>query len=459
MRLYNSLTRKKEEFIPGPDRRVALFVCGPTVYDLSHIGHARTYLVYDGLVKYMRRRLGWAVDYLQNLTNIDDKIIERGRELGKDPLRLSEEMEDKYLRDMKALQIDSVSTYARATDHVSEVVRQVERLLEKGSAYEIAGDGIYFDVSTFKGYGKLSGRTTAAAEDALTRIDESVHKRNKADFVLWKFSKAGEPSWEAPFGKGRPGWHIEDTAITEKFFGSTYDVHGGALELIFPHHEAEIAEMESLSGVSPMARFWVHTGVLTIGGKKMSKSLGNFITIEDFLKSHSAATLRMLVFSSHYRSPLDYALALADEARERVSRIVSFVERLQGSHEGMEVVPELRTHIEEAWTAREDDFNTSLTLTHFFELITKANKRMDTHTLSRKDAQSMLDFAHSLNDILSIIPLREAPPAHVQTLMEEREGARKSADFEKADELRKEIEKAGWTVEDTPEGPRVTKRN
>ena len=240
MQIYNTLSRKKQELKPKESNKLNLFVCGITAYDFSHIGHARTYIAFDMIAKYLRQK-EYDVYYLQNITDIDDKIIARAKEQGEDALQLSQRFEQEYLKDMKSLGVDAVSEYARATDHIPEIISQVERLLKKEYAYEIKEDGIYFDISKFKDYGKLSHRTAQQAQDAVSRIDESVNKRNAGDFALWKFSDPsakGEPSWESPWGVGRPGWHIEDTAITEKFFGAQYDIHGGAQELICPHHEA-----------------------------------------------------------------------------------------------------------------------------------------------------------------------------------------------------------------------------
>ena len=246
VKVYNTLIKKKEPFKPRKAKKINLFVCGPTVYDSSHIGHARTYVSFDVIVKYLRFK-GYDVFYLQNITDIDDKIIKRAKERKINPLKLSEIFTKEYYKDMKAINVNSVTKYAKATSHIKDILNQVKILMEKGFAYELA-DGIYFDIEKFKEYGKLSGRTALQADDAITRIDRSVSKRNKGDFCMWKFPKPGDPKWETKFGAGRPGWHVEDTAITEHFFGPQYDIHGGAKDLIFPHHEAEITIMESVSG-------------------------------------------------------------------------------------------------------------------------------------------------------------------------------------------------------------------
>src|SRR3989338_3896037 len=281
LKIYNTLSGKKEAVTLKKGKAVQLFVCGPTVYDYSHLGHARTYIAFDVIVKYLKEK-GYKVFYLQNITDIDDKIIQRAQKKGIAAEKLAQDFEKEYLKDMKTLKVDSVTKYARATDYIKEIISQTKRLLEKGYAYQIK-DGIYYDISKFKNYGKLSGRTVQQAEDAISRIDENINKKNKGDFILWKISKPGEPKWTSPCGYGRPGWHIEDTAITEKIFGPQYDIHGGGEDLIIPHHEAEIAQMEAISGKKPLVKYWLHTSFLNVGGKKMSKSLGNFFTIRDIL--------------------------------------------------------------------------------------------------------------------------------------------------------------------------------
>ncbi|HJN62425.1 MAG TPA: cysteine--tRNA ligase, partial [Candidatus Parcubacteria bacterium] len=272
LKTYNSLSRKKEALYPKGKKKVRMFVCGITPYDFAHLGHARTYLVFDMVAKYLKTQ-NYKVFYLQNITDIDDKIIERAKNTKKRPKEVSRFFEKEYLKDMKSLRIDSITKYARATDFIKEIQSQVKRLMKKGYAYQLK-DGIYYDISKFRDYGKLSKRTVLQAEDAVSKIDEGKGKGNKGDFSLWKLSKPNEPKWKSPWGEGRPGWHIEDTAITEHFFGPQYDIHGGARDLIFPHHEAEIAQMEALSGKHPLAKHWLHSGFLTINGQKMSKSLG-----------------------------------------------------------------------------------------------------------------------------------------------------------------------------------------
>ncbi len=464
LKFYNTLSRKKEVFRPRKNKKVNIFVCGPTVYDLSHIGHARTYINFDMIVKYLSEK-GYDVFYLQNITDIDDKIIKRAKEKKITPQKLARDFEKEYLKDMKKLKINSVTKYARATAHVKEIVSQVERLLKKGYAYQIE-DGIYYDISKFKDYGKLSRRTVLQAEDAVSRIDESKEKKNKGDFCLWKRSKPGEPSWSSPWGPGRPGWHIEDTAIAEKYFGSQYDIHGGARDLIFPHHEAEIAQMEAVSGKSPMVKYWLHSGFLTVRGKKMAKSLGNFITIRDFLKKHSPRLLRFLVIKNHYRSPIDYSERVIQQTKKELERIDEFIIKLKtrgpksrtkdrGQKLVESLILETRKEFEEAM---DDDLNTPKAIASIFNLVNKGNSLIAQNELDSGDAKNVLEFLKKVDKVFGFI-FREKPkrkiPENVLELVKEREKYREKGQWKLADEIRKKIKKLGYWVEDTKKGPKV----
>lgn len=326
LKLHNTLNNLVQEFEPLKASEVKMFVCGPTVYDYAHIGNAKTYTQFDIIARTLSY-LGYNVNYLQNITDIDDKIIARATERGIDPAELAQEYEGYYLADMKSLNNVSVSKYARAHDYIPQIESQVKRLLDQGFAYKIS-DGYYFDIKASVDYGKLSGRSSLKADDAVSRIDENPEKKNPGDFCLWKFKKEGEPSWVSEqLGDGRPGWHIEDTAITETEFGPQYDIHGGAVDLIFPHHEAEIAQMESISGLKPFVKYWLHTGFLNVDSAKMSKSVGNFFTIRDvFEKGFSPLALRYLFLLSHYRTPVNFtweALTAAHNAYEKLKKLVA----------------------------------------------------------------------------------------------------------------------------------------
>jgi len=464
LKLYNTLSRKKEVFRPRIDKKVNLFVCGPTVYDFSHIGHARTYIVFDVMVKYLRQK-GYNVFYLQNITDIDDKIINRAKERKISPQKLARDFEKEYLEDMKSLKIDSVSKYARATEHIKEIISQVERLLKKGFAYRLE-DGIYYDISKFKNYGKLSKRTVLQAEDAVSRIDESKEKRNKGDFCLWKLSKLGEPSWPSPWGRGRPGWHIEDTAITEKYFGSQYDIHGGARDLIFPHHEAEIAQMEAISSRGPLVKYWLHSGFLTVKGRKMAKSLGNFITIKDFLKENPPRLLRLLVVKTHYRSPLDYNEKLLSQTKKELERIDEFIDKCKNrsvrkSSGRWKSCHGLIVRFEEKFEkAIEDDFNTPKAIAAIFELVNQGNSLISRNKLSPTEAKEILNVLKKVDKVFNFIfweKSKEKIPKEVLKLVRERESYRKSGQWGKADKIRKKIKELGYWIKDTKDGPKIKK--
>lgn len=452
IQIYNTLSAKKEELIPIKNKRVNLFVCGPTVYDYSHIGHAKTYISFDAFAKYLKQK-GFNVFYLQNITDIDDKIIARAKERDIPAKKLASEFFKEYLKDVKSMRITSVKKYEKATDNIKEIISQIKRMEKLGIAYK-ASDGIYFDISKFKDYGRLSGRTIEGAEDAVSRIDDSKDKKNKGDFCLWKFSN--DPKWKSPWGDGRPGWHIEDTAITEKFFGPQYDIHGGARDLIFPHHEAEIAQMESISQKHPLAKYWMHTGFLTVGGKKMSKSLGNFVTIRDFLKTSSPHLLRFMVLKTLWRSPFDYSENALEESKAALEKIEEFARKVKdvksNSGEGIDIQKVESDFYKEL----DDDFNTPSALAVIFDFIKETNKQLDENRVSKKDAKSILAFLKKFNEVFDIIDFKKPSiPIEIKRLADEREKARKEQDWRRSDEIRKEIEDKGYKVEDTSSGPIV----
>ncbi|MBI2669601.1 MAG: cysteine--tRNA ligase [Candidatus Yanofskybacteria bacterium] len=461
MQIYNTLARQKEEFL-SPGSKVRMFVCGPTVYDYSHIGHARTYVVFDVVAKYLRHR-GYEVFYLQNITDIDDKIIERAKQKMINPADLALEYKEAYYEDMKSLGITAVSEYAPATQYIPEIVSQVKQLIEKGIAYLIEDDGYYFDLVKFPDYGKLSGRTTQSAEDAVSRIDESIKKRNRGDFALWKFSKLEEPGWNSELGYGRPGWHIEDTAMTEKHFGFQYDLHGGAQDLIFPHHEAEIAQMESISGKKPFVKYWIHPGFLTVSGQKMSKSLGNFITIRDALKKYPAEALRMMILMAYYRSPIDYSEENLRQTEAAVNRLAEFTNRLKNIEKSLlrsstpklELIEKIKENFEKEM---DDDFNTPKAIASLFDFVREVNPLIDERKISSEDAKKSLEMLNEFDQILSIIPKKsqEIPP-EIQKLISERETIRQAKDFIHSDQLRDQIKNLGYEIEDTNYGPLVKK--
>lgn len=462
MKLLNTLTGRKEEFIPIKGKNVGMFVCGPTVYDYSHIGHARTYIIFDIIVKYLRYK-GYKVKFVMNITDIDDKIIERAKEEGKSREEVARLYDDEFKKDIKDLRIDGVDKFAKATGHIKEIIKQIKTLLEKSHAYQTE-DGIYFDVSKFENYGKLAKRTVQQAEDGVSRIDESVTKRNRGDFALWKFSKEDEPSWESPFGKGRPGWHIEDTAISEKYLGQQYDIHGGAIDLIFPHHEAEIAQQESASGKKPFVKYWLHSGFVTVNGQKMSKSLKNFITIRNLLRDYPAEALRFMVISAYYRSPIDYKDDLIKQSEAAVQRLCELMNKLElvkksGPKEEKiemdEIIKNTRLEFE---NKMDDDFNTSQALAVLFNFIRIVNSFVDENNLDKKSAKRAISFLKEIDKILGIFPEKESGmPKEIFEMVQKREELRKQKAWLEADKIRNEIQNSGYLIEDTSYGPLVKK--
>mgnify|MGYP001353120655 FL=1 len=449
IKLFNTLTRKKEALKPIKGKNIKLFVCGITPYDYAHIGHAKTYVQFDVIVKYLRCK-GYSVYYLQNVTDIDDKIINRAKEKNIKPLDLARNFEKEYHKDMQALGVDSITKYARATKHIKEIINQVSALIKHGYAYNIENDGIYFNLSKFKEYGKLSGRKSMQAEDAVTRIDDSKKKINKGDFCLWKKSKKDEPSWDDPwFHNGRPGWHIEDTAISEKYLGQQYDIHGGARDLIFPHHEAEIAQMESASGKKPFVKYWLHTGFLNVKGQKMAKSLGNFITIREALKKYDPKVLRFFYLSAHYKSPIDFSEELLKQAKNSLERLNDFLKKVKDSKEkdNSKLIEKTK---KEFFKNMDDDFDTPKALAVIFDFVKEVNK-----TGGGKKSYNLIIEFDKIFSVLTIEDLKLSQ--EIKKLIEEREKARKEKDYEKADKIRDKIRDKGYILEDSDEGPRVKK--
>jgi len=372
IQIYNTLTKTVEPLNPIVPGKISFFVCGPTVYDHAHLGHGKTYTQFDFIVKYMRYR-GYEVTYLQNITDIDDKIIARAAKEGTSPSQVAHTYQESYLQDMKALHNTSVDIYARAHDHIRDIVRQIQALANQGIAYKIS-DGYYFDMSRFKDYGQLSGRTHLEHNDAVSRIDDHKEKRNPGDFCLWKFRKESEPYWASELGEGRTGWHVEDTAITEHYFGPQYDLHGGAIDLIFPHHEAEIAIMEMVSRKKPLVRHWIHTGFLNLKSEKMSKSLGNFVTIKQALSHTNYRVLRYIFISSHYKSMLDFAPEMLDQARGALDRIQVFLKTIDPEADDIHLESCVNKAREAILSHLDHNFDTPQAFAVLFDFIREVNK-------------------------------------------------------------------------------------
>lgn len=449
MNLYNTLTKKTEEFVPILDKKVNFFVCGPTVYDCPHLGHAKTYIQFDFIVRYLRYR-GYDVTYVQNITDIDDKIIKRSQEKGITWDKLAREFETIYLEDMVSLHNTAVTKYARATDYINQIVNQVKVLLEKGFAYRIS-DGIYYEVSKFPEYGKLSGRTELREDDSVSRVDENKEKRGWNDFCLWKLSKEREPFWETELGKGRPGWHIEDTAITETLFGPQYDIHGGSVDLIFPHHEAEISQMEAASGKKPLVRYWLHTGFLNIDSKKMSKSKGNFKTIRQTLEEYDYKVLRFLFLSSHYRSAMDFTDVILEQAKSSLRRMQDFIEKIDININDLEeerAVKELREKVN---LALSNDFDTPTVFAAIFDFIRSQNSK-------GVSGKYVYDYLVEINQFLDIFDFEKKEiPDEIKKLAEMRLKARMDKNWVESDRLRDLIKEKGYVVEDLKNDCKIRK--
>ena len=465
IKISNTISGKKEEFAPMEGKKVRMFVCGPTVYDYAHIGNARTFVFFDVVVKYLRYR-GYDVDYIQNITDIDNKIINRAKQENKTWKDVADFYFEKFKEDAEALGITG-PRYAKATDYIEEVKKQVKTLASKGNVYLINGDGWYFDLKTFSEYGKLSGRNSEMADDAISRIDESESKRNKGDFVVWKSVDKSEAGYwdDNELGYGRPGWHIEDTAITEKEFGPRYDIHGGGQDLIFPHHEAEISQQCSAANIKPkdFVRYWMHTGFLVNKERKMSKSLGNFMTVRELLRKYSKEILRFYLLSGHYRSPLDYSdktLRQSAAAMQRISEFKRSLEKADGKGENIINNIDINESERKFFSALDEDFNIPEALGYLFGLIKTFNLPLRTGVVNRESAQSALEFMNKVDIILGIIPIEhENTPSDVIKLVTKREKLREENKYEEADKIRAQIEDLGYKVEDTVYGPLVVRQS
>jgi len=452
VKVFNSLSGQKEEFLPQGDE-VKMYVCGITPYDEAHLGHAMSYIIFDVIRRYLQFR-GYKVKYVQNITDIDDKIIDRANKLGISTRELAEKFTDSYFADMDALNIGRADIYPRATKEIPKIIEVIQGLIDKGYAYPAQGSA-YFRVRNVPDYGKLSHRNLESMRTG-ARIEAGEEKEDPMDFVLWKASKPGEPAWESPWGSGRPGWHIECSAMSLKYLGDTLDIHGGGQDLVFPHHENEIAQSESFTGVKPFVKYWLHNGMVQLGEEKMSKSLGNLITIKEALQKYSADAIRIFALSSHYRSPLTYSeeiLEAAEGGVERLLRVISRDDSTGGVGEALDAEPYRKQFVE----ALDDDFNTAQALGILFDLARVINQAADSG-LSFLKAQSV--FKNLACNVLGLKLetfefLREPEPetkALVKKLVEERNRLRKAKQWRQADEIRDKLRELGVLVEDTPKG-------
>ncbi|NPA24438.1 MAG: cysteine--tRNA ligase [Deltaproteobacteria bacterium] len=471
MQIYNSLNRRKEEFEPLSPGKVGLYACGVTVYDLCHIGHARSLVVFDVIYRYLRYR-GYEVTFVRNFTDIDDKIINRSNERGISWKELADKYIDEFYVDMDRLGLLRPTVEPRATDHIGEIIALVRCLEEKGLAYEVDGD-VYYRLQGFKGYGKLSGKNV---DDLLSgaRVEVDDRKESPLDFALWKKSKPGEPSWPSPWGEGRPGWHIECSAMSQKYLGETFDIHGGGKDLIFPHHENEIAQSEGATG-KPLARFWVHNGFVNIDQEKMSKSLGNFLTIRELLEEVHPEVLRFFVISSHYRSPIDFSKENVAVAAAGLERLYQSLERLDEKAAGGDPGPEsplderLSIWRQEFIAAMDDDFNSAAAVAVLFEASKEINRWLD-EAGDGVVAPAAARVAAAFRELGQVLGLfSETPDAFLQRssgdgdelaaeeiekLISERAAARKAKNWAEADRIRDLLDEQGVVLKDGPEGTR-----
>lgn len=452
------------------NNRINIFVCGPTVYDNSHIGHARTYIAFDVVARYLKYR-GFSVFYIQNITDVDDKIIQRASELVVEPSSLARKFEKRYLEDMRALGVTNVNLYARATEHIPEIINQIEKLMDKGFAYETE-TGVYFDESKFDDFGKLSHQTADDLERH--RIEPDSTKKNPGDFSLWKKREDGlGVTWDSPWGRGRPGWHIEDTAITETYFGPQYDIHGGAMDLIFPHHEAEIAQMEASSGKKPLVKYWMHTGFLNVKGEKMSKSLGNFVTIRELMDKCDTDTFRFFILSAHYRSLIDFSEELLEQSRrglERIRQLITVIEERLGATGELpdpdKIDDRLDGRLAEAREifieAMDDDFNTPNALSAIFDLVRDLNRRINEKTVSKETLRAagmlLVEFGEILGISFSAGQEGAAGKGDnfsrelIELLIETRQKLRDKKDWALADEIRVQLNELNIVLGDSKDG-------
>ncbi|MDR1246550.1 MAG: cysteine--tRNA ligase [Clostridiales Family XIII bacterium] len=466
MKIYNTLTRKKEEFVPIDENEITIYVCGPTVYNFFHIGNARPFVVFDTLRKYLEYS-GRRVKFVQNFTDVDDKIINRAREEGIGASEVSEKYIAEYYKDAAALRIGLASVHPKVTDNMDDIVRFVRTLIDNGHAYERDGD-VYFSTRKFPEYGKLS-RQNIEELTAGARVDVDERKADPLDFALWKKRKLDdEPAWESPWGLGRPGWHIECSAMSKKYLGETIDIHAGGQDLTFPHHENEIAQSESANG-KPFARYWMHNGYITIDDEKMSKSKGNFFTVRDILEDYDGETIRFFLLSGHYRNPINFSRDMMEQAKAGLARMRNAESTLRhliasGAESGglsasdEAALAEMDVFREKFKSAMDDDLNTADAISAIFELVSAINTAVKDGA-ETAFAERCLALLSELSGVLGLLrDAGETPPAdddEIAALIEERRLARQTKDFARADEIRDILKEKGITLKDTPQGVQI----
>ena len=456
MKVYNTLTRKKEEFIPQDKNEVKMYSCGPTVYDYFHIGNARPFIVFDTMRRYLEYS-GYKVKFVQNFTDIDDKMIKRANAEGITVKELGERFINEYFEDAQALGIHKATVHPKATENIDAIIDIVKKLEEKGFAYNVDGD-VYFSTKKFREYGKLSKQPLEDLE-AGARIDINETKRDVMDFALWKKQKEGEPAWESPWGMGRPGWHIECSAMANKYLGETIDLHSGGQDLIFPHHENEIAQSESANG-KPFANYWMHNGYININNQKMSKSLGNFFTVRDIRKKYDSEVIRFFMLSAHYRNPINFSDILMEQAKSAVGRVYTCIDNLEFLKSGAndneadgEILNALKAYKEKYIAAMDDDLNTADAIAAIFDIVYLANTKVDQNS-SKATIDAILALIRELGDVLGLFNQSndKSLDEEIEALIKERTEARAQKNWAKADEIRDKLKEMNIVLEDTPQG-------
>lgn len=461
--LYNTLTRSKQEFVPIKPGEVKMYSCGPTVYNFFHIGNARPFIIFDTLRRYLEYK-GYKVDFVQNFTDVDDKMINKANELGISVKQLADEYIAEYFTDAQGLGIKKATVHPRATENIDAIIELVSELEKKRYAYNVDGN-VYYRTKKFKDYGKLSHQPLEDLESG-ARIDINEDKEDPMDFALWKKQKPGEPAWESPWGMGRPGWHIECSAMANRYLDKTIDIHSGGQDLIFPHHENEIAQSEAANGCC-FANYWIHNGYINVDNKKMSKSLGNFFTVRDVAKEFDYEVIRFFMLSAHYRSPINFSKDLMESAKSALGRIYTCLDTLDfleksaedraENEEESKVIAGLDGHKQRFIAAMDDDINTADAISAIFELVSDVNKVI-TQNPSKEVCKKCAAAIRELGAVLGLLGKeKEGTDDDIQSIVAERAEARAAKDWVKSDELRDKLKEMGYIVKDTPQGQQIIK--
>lgn len=461
MKIYNTMSRKKEEFVPIKEGEVNMYVCGPTVYNFFHIGNARTFIIFDTVRRYFEYK-GYKVKFIQNFTDIDDKMINKANNEGITVKELGDKFIEEYYKDADGLLIERATANPRATEFVDDIVVFVKELIDKGYAYEVDGD-VYFSTEKFKNYGKLSGQNLDELKSG-ARISVDERKNDPMDFAVWKKQKDGEPAWRSPWGLGRPGWHIECSCMAHKLLGDTIDIHAGGMDLVFPHHENEIAQSEGRSG-KPFANYWMHAAYLNVDNKKMSKSLNNFLTARDALEKFEPEVIRLFMLSAHYRTQLNYSLALLESAKSALDRLYNSIGNLENLLEEVKTeklresetsfIANLNKYKEKFIEKMDDDFNTADAISIIFDLVKDLNSNLSIDS-SRELVEYALNLIRDLGTPLGILQksTKGNLEQEIEKLIEERQKARKEKNYALSDKIRDDLKARGIELLDTPQGVR-----